>query len=141
MLVDRPVATGRITVPNGLTYIEVLVMLLLEIRDRELAGLSAQELGETVASAMAKEGFLWEHDALAELLVELERDAWILIAARWPEKIPEFMVEKVAQLDDPLLGRLYRAIGGLITEFTPLAGDRRTGGGVSVYGWRRAGAR
>jgi DNA-binding transcriptional MerR regulator len=50
-----------------------------------------------------------------DVLVELERDAWILIAARWPEKIAEIMVEKVAQLDDPLLSRLYRAIGALVT--------------------------
>jgi DNA-binding transcriptional MerR regulator len=50
-----------------------------------------------------------------ELLVEMERDAWILIAARWPEKIPEFMAEKVAQLDDPLLSRLYRIVGTLLS--------------------------
>lgn len=50
-----------------------------------------------------------------ELLVELERDSWILIAARMPEQIPEVMAEKVAQLDDPLLGRLYGAIGALLT--------------------------
>lgn len=46
-----------------------------------------------------------------ELMVEIERDAWILIAARWPEKIPEFMAVKTAQLDDPLLLRTYRALG------------------------------
>ncbi|MDX6301832.1 MAG: hypothetical protein QOF53_3046 [Nocardioidaceae bacterium] len=50
-----------------------------------------------------------------ELLVEMERDAWILIAARWPEKIPQFMAEKVAQLDDPLLSRLYRIVGTLLS--------------------------
>jgi DNA-binding transcriptional MerR regulator len=46
-------------------------------------------------------------------MVEGERDAWILIAARWPEKIPEFMVDKTAQLDDPRTVRLYRLIGEL----------------------------
>ena len=54
--------------------------------------------------------------AVPELLVELERDAWILIAARWPERIPEFIAEKVAQLDDPLLSRLYRVVGTLLSS-------------------------
>ena len=44
-----------------------------------------------------------------EALVEGERDGWILMAARWPEKIPEFMADKTAQLDDPRTVRLYRA--------------------------------
>jgi hypothetical protein len=54
--------------------------------------------------------------AVPELLVELERDAWILIAARWPERIPEFIAEKVAQLDDPLLSRLYQVVGTVLSS-------------------------
>ena len=49
-----------------------------------------------------------------ELLVEGERDAWILVAARWPKKIPEIMVEKMAQLDDPRTIQLYLVIGELL---------------------------
>jgi DNA-binding transcriptional MerR regulator len=49
-----------------------------------------------------------------EAMVEGERDAWILIAARWPEKITEFMVDKMAQLDDPRTMQLYRLIGELL---------------------------
>jgi DNA-binding transcriptional MerR regulator len=44
----------------------------------------------------------------SERMVEIERDAWILMAARWPESIPEVMTGKLAQLDDPQLVRLYR---------------------------------
>ena len=44
-------------------------------------------------------------------LIEAERDAWILMAARRPEAIPEIMVDKVAQLDNPQVVRLYRLIG------------------------------
>ena len=51
-----------------------------------------------------------------EALVEGERDAWILIAARWPKKIPEFMVDKMAQLDDPRTMQLYRVIGELLED-------------------------
>jgi DNA-binding transcriptional MerR regulator len=49
-----------------------------------------------------------------EALVDGERDAWILVAARWPKKIPEFMVDKMAQLDDPRTMQLYKVIGELL---------------------------
>ncbi|BCJ61982.1 MerR family transcriptional regulator [Micromonospora endophytica] len=42
--------------------------------------------------------------------VEGERDAWILMAARWPEAIPAFMADKVASLDNPKVVRLYQLI-------------------------------
>ncbi|MGW4466128.1 MerR family transcriptional regulator [Micromonospora sp. NPDC004704] len=43
-------------------------------------------------------------------LIEAERDAWILMAARRPEVIPVVIAEKVAQLADPKVLRLYRLI-------------------------------
>lgn len=46
-----------------------------------------------------------------ERMVLAERDAWILIAARWPEAIPAFMAQKVAELADPKVVRLYQLIG------------------------------
>jgi DNA-binding transcriptional MerR regulator len=46
-----------------------------------------------------------------EATIEPERDAWILMAARYPEMIPEMMAEKVAQLADPRVVRLYQLIG------------------------------
>lgn len=53
---------------------------------------------------------------VAEAVVTGERDAWILIAARWPEQIGAFMAEKVRQLDDPRTLRLYRLIQGLAEQ-------------------------
>jgi DNA-binding transcriptional MerR regulator len=50
----------------------------------------------------------------SEAMVEGERDGWILMAARWPEKIPELMASKTAQLDDPRTVRLYRLIDELV---------------------------
>jgi DNA-binding transcriptional MerR regulator len=47
-----------------------------------------------------------------------ERDGWILVAARWPDRIPEVIREKFAQLDDPQLVRLYR-LGSEILESDP----------------------
>lgn len=44
-------------------------------------------------------------------VIEGERGAWILTAARWPESIPTIMADKVAQLSDPRTVRLYGLIG------------------------------
>ena len=41
----------------------------------------------------------------------LRRDAWMLMAARWPEVIPALMADKVAQLANPKIVRLYQLIG------------------------------
>ncbi|GAB3243950.1 MerR family transcriptional regulator [Nocardioides dilutus] len=46
-----------------------------------------------------------------DVFVEMERDAWILIAAQWPEQIDEFMVAKQTHLDDPLMRRFLRTFG------------------------------
>jgi DNA-binding transcriptional MerR regulator len=46
----------------------------------------------------------------SERMVEAERDGWILVAARWPDRIHEWMPGKLAQLDDPRLVRLYRVL-------------------------------
>jgi DNA-binding transcriptional MerR regulator len=51
-----------------------------------------------------------------EALVEGERDAWILVAARWPEKISEFMADKLAQLEDPRTLQVYAVIGELLED-------------------------
>jgi DNA-binding transcriptional MerR regulator len=53
-------------------------------------------------------------------LVEAERDAWILVTARWPELIGEIMAGKLAQLEDPQVVRLYRVLSEL---FESDAGD------------------
>ena len=52
---------------------------------------------------------------LPELLVEGERDAWILVAAQLPEQMPFYMTMKQQQLDDPATVELYRDIADAIT--------------------------
>jgi DNA-binding transcriptional MerR regulator len=59
----------------------------------------------------------------SQRMVEAERDAWILVAARWPDLIREAMPAKLAQLDDPRLVRLYR-LGSELLE-TDAADDPR----------------
>ena len=46
-----------------------------------------------------------------EAIIEPERDAWILMAARYPEELPALMADKVAQLANPKILRLYQLIG------------------------------
>jgi DNA-binding transcriptional MerR regulator len=47
---------------------------------------------------------------VSERMVETERDAWILLVARWPDRVREWMPSKFAQLDDPRVARIYRLI-------------------------------
>ena len=49
-----------------------------------------------------------------EAVVEGERDGWILMAARWPDQIPDLMADKRAQLEDPRTVELYLLIGELV---------------------------
>lgn len=48
---------------------------------------------------------------VSERMLDGERDGWILIAARWPDRIPVWIAEKHASLEDPLTVRLYRVLG------------------------------
>ena len=50
----------------------------------------------------------------SERMVEGERDGWILVAARWPDQIREWMPDKLAQLEDPRLVRLYRLLSEIV---------------------------
>ena len=52
----------------------------------------------------------------SERAVETERDAWILVAARWPGHVHEWMPGKLALLDDPRYVRLYRLSGILESD-------------------------
>jgi DNA-binding transcriptional MerR regulator len=56
----------------------------------------------------------------SERMVEGERDGWILVAARWPDRVREFVLGSLAQLDDPQLVRLYRVLSEI---FDSDAGD------------------
>ena len=45
---------------------------------------------------------------ISEEMVDAERDAWILVAAQLPERMPFYMEMKSQQLDDPRVRELYR---------------------------------
>jgi hypothetical protein len=79
----------------------------LEISRKQIAQLAA---GDSLALPPEVTAYL---DRLREIgaserIVEAERDAWILVAARWPDQIREWMPGKFAELEDPQLVRFYR---------------------------------
>jgi len=51
---------------------------------------------------------------LPELLIEGERDSWILVAAQLPEHMSFYMTLKQQQLDDPATVELYRDLAAAI---------------------------
>jgi DNA-binding transcriptional MerR regulator len=85
----------------------------LETSRKQIAQLVA---GDSLVLPPEVVGFL---DRLREIgaserMVEAERDAWILVAARWPDTIREWMPGKFAQLEDPQMVRLYRLASELL---------------------------
>jgi DNA-binding transcriptional MerR regulator len=51
---------------------------------------------------------------LPELMIEGERDAWILVAAQLPEQMPLYMMLKQQQLDDPATVEVYRDLAAAL---------------------------
>jgi DNA-binding transcriptional MerR regulator len=53
---------------------------------------------------------------VSERVIQGERDGWILVAARWPGRVREWMPAKFAELDNPQVVRLYQVISELSTS-------------------------
>jgi DNA-binding transcriptional MerR regulator len=86
----------------------------LEINRKQIAQLAAGNSLAVPPEVTFYLGRLREIGA-SERVVEAERDAWILVAARWPQQIREVMIEKLGQLENPQLVRLYQ-VGSEILE-------------------------
>ena len=88
------------------------VRKLQETRKR-LAQLAA---GEQLALPASVVGYLERLRGLGvqERYIEKERDAWIVIAARMPERIDAIIAKKHEDLDDPDLVRLYGLLSGAL---------------------------
>jgi DNA-binding transcriptional MerR regulator len=85
--------------------------LRAEIRDRQrhrerVAQLAA---GDRLALPAVAVDYLDRLRALdiPERAIEMERDAWILVAAQIPDQMPALMALKRAQLDDPAVTAMY----------------------------------
>lgn len=86
--------------------------LRAEIRERErhrerIAQLAA---GDSLALPTDAVAYLDRLRAVGvpEIMVEAERDAWILVAAQLPDRMSFYMEMKGQQLDDPSVQELYR---------------------------------
>jgi DNA-binding transcriptional MerR regulator len=55
---------------------------------------------------------------VSQRMVEGERDGWIVVMARWPDRVVEWMPEKFAQLEDPRVVRLYLVLSELLDSDT-----------------------
>ena len=89
-----------------------------EIERLETSRKQIAQLADGDSSALPSE-VVFYLDRLRELgvserIVEGERDGWILIAARWPDQVREWMPGKFAQLEDPRYVRLYRVLSELL---------------------------
>lgn len=51
---------------------------------------------------------------IPELMVQGERDAWILVAAQLPDQMPFYMTMKQQQFDDPATVQLYRDLAAAL---------------------------
>lgn len=98
---------------------DIDVRLRAEIRERQrhrerIAQLAA---GDSLALPPEAVAYLDRMRELGfpELLVEGERDSWILVAAQLPEQMPFYMTMKQQQLDDPATVQLYRGLAEAIT--------------------------
>lgn len=93
--------------------------LRAEIRERQrhrerIAQLAAGDSLALPPEAVAYLDRLRELE-LPELLVQGERDAWILVAAQLPDQMSFYMQMKQQQLDDPATVQLYRDLADAIT--------------------------
>lgn len=68
--------------------------------------------GEQLALPPSVVGYLDRVRGLGvdERYVEMERDAWIMVAAQVPDEIDAIMAKKHQELDDPDMQRLYRLL-------------------------------
>ncbi|HEU4540506.1 MAG TPA: MerR family transcriptional regulator [Jiangellaceae bacterium] len=119
---------GQMLEADAFTFAEAVQRIDSHLRDeierletsrKQIAQLAA---GDSLALPPEVISYL---DRLREIgaskrMVEAERDGWILVAARWPDHIREWMPGKLAQLDDPQVVRLYRVLSEI---FESDAGD------------------
>jgi DNA-binding transcriptional MerR regulator len=122
---------GRMLAADASTFAEAVQRIDSHLRDEiERLETNRKQIGQLAAgdSLVLPPEVVSYLDRLREIgaserMVEGERDGWILVAARWPDRISEWMPGKFAQLDDPQLVRLYRVLSELLESDAGDAGD------------------
>lgn len=87
----------------------------LEASRRQIAQLAA---GDSLVVPPAVVSYLdrLREIGVSERMVAGERDGWILVAARWPARVQEWIPGKLADLEDPRVVRLYRLLSEILDE-------------------------
>jgi DNA-binding transcriptional MerR regulator len=107
---------GQMLEADASTFAEAVQRIDSHLRDEiERLETSRKQIAQLTAgdSLALPPEVIYYLDRLREIgvsqrMVEAERDGWILVAARWPDRVREWMPSKFAQLDNPQLVRLYR---------------------------------
>lgn len=85
--------------------------LAAEIRERQTHRARIKQLAAGDSLALPPEAVAYldrlRRLDIPERAIELERDAWILVAAQLPEQMPTMMAMKTAQVDTPAVTALY----------------------------------
>jgi len=89
----------------------------LEVTRKQITQLAAGDSLVLPAEVVSYLGRLREV-GMSERMLATERDAWILVTARWPDRIHEWMPGKLAELDDPQVVRFYRLASELLDSDT-----------------------
>lgn len=93
---------------------EIDARLRAEIRQlqRHRQDLARLTGGDSLALPQAAVDYLQmlRDEGVPDAMVATERDAWILIAARWPEHMTAWISDKVATFEDPRVMQLYRLL-------------------------------
>jgi DNA-binding transcriptional MerR regulator len=91
---------------------EIDQRLRAEIRERQEHRRRIAMLAAGDSLALPPEAVAYLHAlraaGVSDEMVDAERDAWILVAAQLPERMPFYMEMKSQQLDDPRVRELYR---------------------------------
>jgi DNA-binding transcriptional MerR regulator len=85
----------------------------LETSRKQIAQLAAGNSGALAPEVLAYLDRLREIGA-SERMIAAERDGWIVVSARWPDRVREWMPLKFAQLEDPRMVRLYHVLSELM---------------------------
>lgn len=89
----------------------------LETSRKQIAELVAGDHANLPSEVIAYFARLREIGA-SERMVEAERDGWIIVAARWPDRVREWMPFKFAALEDPRMVLLYRKLSVIFDHET-----------------------
>ena len=118
--------------------------LRAEIRERQRHREEVSQLSAGDSLALPPEAVAYL-DRMRELgfpqhVIEIERDSWILIAAQIPEQVPAFIAIKHAQIEQPVIRRLYLDVAELAEcapDDPPAAVARRPARSLVGSGRRR----